>query len=586
VTRQQVAQDAPSIVSQAIASVRGVLAWVALFSALINLLALTGSLFMLQVYDRVLTSRSVPTLIALSILAIGLYAIQGALEIIRSRVLVRVGCLVEEALGPRVCRLVLWLPLRVRVSGDGLQPVRDLDTLRSFLSGPGPTAILDMPWLPIYLAFVFLLHPWLGILATSGAVALIALTFITEALSRAPARAAAAEATSRAALATAGRRNAEVLEAMGFGGNLAMRWLATNERYLATQRRASDVIGGLASVSRVFRAMLQSAILALGAYLVIRGEVSAGAIIASSITASRALAPIETAIANWKAFVAARQSRLRLEDLFRSLPPAPEPLALPPPVATLAVEGLTVSAPGRQGAPIVQNVSFQLSAGDAVGIIGPSAAGKSTLARALVGIWPPLRGAVRLDGATLEQWSSEMRGRHIGYLPQDIELFDGTVADNIARLEENPDPKAVVAAARAADVHDMILRLPDGYQTIVGESGTALSAGQRQRVALARALYRDPFLVVLDEPNSNLDSDGEVALTKAISGVRARGGIVVVIAHRPSAVAAVNLLAILANGTLQNLAPKDEIIRQVVPAQPLRQAYSRAVVGEAGGGAL
>ena len=288
---------APSLVAQAIASVRGVLAWVALFSALINVLALTGSLFMLQVYDRVLTSRSVPTLVALSILAIGLYAIQGALEVIRSRILVRVGCLVEETLGARVCRLVLWLPLRIRVTGDGLQPMRDLDTLSSFLSGPGPSAVLDMPWLPIYLAFVFILHPWLGLLATGGALVLIALTLVAEVLSKGAGPRRATETVARGTLATAGRRNAEVLEAMGFGGNLAARWLATNDRYLAAQRRASDVIGGLASASRVFRAILQSAILGLGAYLVIRGEVSAGAIIASSITASRALSPIETAIA-------------------------------------------------------------------------------------------------------------------------------------------------------------------------------------------------------------------------------------------------------------------------------------------------
>ena len=299
---------APTIVSQALASIRGVLASVALFSALINVLALTGSLFMLQVYDRVLASRSVPTLVALSIITIGLYAIQGGLEIIRSRVLVRVGCHVEQSLGERVYKLVLRLPLKTRLSGDGMQPVRDLDTVRSFLSGPGPAAILDMPWLPIYLGFVYILHPLLGLLATFGAVVLVGLTIATELLSRAPSKAASIETAARFAQANAGRRNAEVLEAMGFGANLTSRWLATNERYLAAQRRASDVIGGLASSSRVFRAILQSAILGLGAYLVIIGEVSAGAIIASSITSSRALAPIETAIGNWKAFVAARQS--------------------------------------------------------------------------------------------------------------------------------------------------------------------------------------------------------------------------------------------------------------------------------------
>jgi ATP-binding cassette subfamily C protein len=570
----------PTVIGQILRSFRGIVAAVALFSALINLLALTGSLFMLQVYDRVLASRSIPTLVALSILTIGLYAIQGALEVIRSRVLVRVGCRVEQRLAPRVYALILRLPLRTRIAGDGMVPVRDLDVVRSFLSGPGPTAILDMPWLPIYLGFVFMLHPDLGLLATFGALVLVGLTIATELLSKAPAKGASAESATRAALAGTAHRNAEVIEAMGLGANLMRRWLSANDRYLSAQRRASDVVGGLSSASRVFRAMLQSAILGLGAYLVIRGEVSAGAIIASSITSARALSPIETAIANWKAFVGARHSRKRLEDLFAALPDAPEPLTLPNPSRNLAVEGLAVTAPGRQGLPIISNVSLELKAGQGVGIIGPSAAGKSTLARALVGVWPAVRGTVRLDGAALDQFSAEGRGRHIGYLPQDIELFDGTVADNIARLDADPDPQAIVAAARAADVHDMILRLPDGYQTRVGEGGSALSAGQRQRVALARALYKDPFLLVLDEPNSNLDSDGEAALTQAIRSVRDRGGIVIVIAHRPSAIAAVDLLAVMANGVLQAFGPKDEVLRHVLPkAQaPLRAAHSNLAV--------
>jgi ATP-binding cassette subfamily C protein len=413
---------------------------------------------------------------------------------------------------------------------------------------------------------------------------LVGLTIVTEVQSKAPAKAANAEAMARVALAGAGRRNAEVIEAMGLAGNLAGRWLAANQRYLQAQRRASDVIGGFSSISRVFRAMLQSAILALGAYLVILGEVSAGAIIASSIASSRALAPIETAIANWKALAAARQSRTRLEETFRLLPEAGRALDLPAPVATLRVEGLAVAAPGRPTSPILQLASFELSAGGGLGIIGPSAAGKSTLARALVGIWTPLRGSIRLDGAALDQWSVESRGRHVGYLPQEVELFDGTVADNIARLDSDPDPQAIVAAARAAGVHDMILRLPEGYQTIVGEGGSALSAGQRQRVALARALYGDPFLVVLDEPNSNLDSDGELALTAAISNVRERGGIVVVIAHRPSAIASVDLLAILANGVLQKPAAKEDVLRQVAPRPQHVRGAPLAAVAEAGRG--
>jgi ATP-binding cassette subfamily C protein len=547
------------------ASLRGVVGAVALFSALVNLLALTGSLFMLQVYDRVLSSRSVSTLVALAIITVGLYVFQGVLDLVRSRLLVRIAAVVDDRLSPRIYDLVLRLPLRASPAGDGLQPVRDLDTLRSFLSGPGPTAILDMPWLPIYLGFVFLLHPSLGLLATGGAVVLVGLTVATEVMSKGPSRAALAEATTRTGLSMAGRRNAEVLEAMGFADTLTRRWLAANGRFQAAHRRASDVIGGLTTISKVFRSILQSAILALGAYLVILGDVSGGAIIAASITAARALAPIETAIANWKALVAARESRRRLEDLAQALPPAPERLPLPDPRHTFSVEGLAVGAPGLQGQPIVHSVTFRLVAGQGLGIIGPSAAGKSTLARALVGAWQPARGHVRIDGASLDQWPPEQRGRHIGYLPQDIELFEGTVADNIARLEEDPDPKAIIAEAQAADVHEMILRLPQGYQTAIGEGGAALSAGQRQRIGLARALYRDPFLVVLDEPNSNLDSDGELALTNAIRAIRARNGIVVVVAHRPSAISAVDLLAVMSNGTVQAFGPKEEIMRQVAP---------------------
>jgi ATP-binding cassette subfamily C protein len=552
-----------TIIGKTLASLRGVLVGVALFSALVNLLALTGSLFMLQVYDRVLSSRSVPTLVALAIVTVGLYTIQGALDFIRARVLVRMGIYVEECLCARVYNFILQIPLKMKEGIDTPQPIRDLDSIRSFLSGPGPTAILDMPWLPFYLGFVFLLHPYLGLTATFGAIVLIGLTITTELLSKKPTREALSQAVARTTLTISGRRNAEVVRAMGFGNNLAARFMAVNARYLSAQKHASDVIGGLSVLSRMFRAVLQSTILALGAFLVIRGEVSAGAIIASSITSSRALAPVELAIAHWKGFLAARQSRRRLDDLFNAFPAPMPPLALPVPTKTVDVENVSVTAPGRQGPPIVYNVSFRLEAGDGLGIIGPSAAGKSTLARAIVGVWPALRGDVRLDGASLEQWDDVDRGRHIGYLPQDIELFEGTVAENIARLESEPDPQTVVAAARAADVHDMILRLPDGYQTPVGESGMSLSAGQRQRIGLARALYGEPFLVVLDEPNSNLDSDGEIALTSAILGVRARGGIAVVVAHRPSAIAAVDLLAVLSNGMLQAFGAKDEVLPKI-----------------------
>ncbi len=567
-----------SELSEALQSLRGCFASVAVFSGVINLLALTGSIFMLQVYDRVLSSRSVPTLVALSIVAAMMYLMQGGLDIVRSRLLVRMGGRVDQILGERVYKAVLTLPLRTAVKGDGLQPLRDLDTMRSFLSGMGPVAILDLPWIPIYLAFVFILHPYLGWLAIAGAVVLICFTAATEVFSKEPAKAAMSEATKRQTLAVAGRRNAEALRAMGFGDRLMLRWSKVNDRHLQAHLRSSDVTGGLSALSKVFRALLQSAILALGAYLTIQGEVSGGAIIASSIVSSRALAPIELAIGNWKAFMAARDARSRLVKILDMLPLKDAPMELPAPRANLLVEGVFCGPPGSQK-PVIQNISLRLEAGQGLGVIGPSAAGKSTLARAIVGAWPVMRGAVRLDGAALDQWEPEQLGRHIGYLPQDIELFEGSIAENISRFEEDADAEAIIAAAKAADVHEMILRLENGYETPIGEDGTALSAGQRQRVALARALYRDPFLVVLDEPNSNLDSEGEAALTRAIQTVRARNGIVVVVAHRPSAIAAVDLVAVMGQGALQAFGPKEEVLQNTLQAAGNRPAPRKAALG-------
>lgn len=563
-------------------TLRGWLWGVGLLSGVINLLALTGSLFMLQVYDRVLSSRSVPTLVALTVIAGVLYLFQGVLDVIRSRLLVRMGSNLEERLGARVHSVLLRLPLVLANRGEGQDPTRDLDTMRNFLTGQGPTALLDLPWMPIYLTFVFMLHPLLGWLATAGALVLIGLTFATDRLSREPTRAAAVQAGKRQSLANADRRNAEVIRAMGFSGRMTMRWLAADARHLSALQDASDVTGGLSAVSRMFRGLLQSAMLALGAWLTIKGEVSGGVIIASSITSSRALAPIDAAIANWRSFLAARQSRDRLQTLLNNLPAEPAPMALPAPRHHLSIETLYAGPPGASK-PLIHNISLKLDAGDGLGIVGESAAGKSTLVRALVGVWPTLKGAVRLDGAAFDQWDSEQLGRHIGYLPQDIELFDGTVAENIARFDDNADPAAIIAAAEAAGVNAMILQLPDGYQTRIGVDGMALSGGQRQRVALARALYGDPFLVVLDEPNSNLDADGEAALTRAIHGIRRRGGIVIVVAHRPSALAAIDLVAVMAGGALQAFGPKDEVLNKTLRQPklvPQQRPSAPAIIGE------
>jgi ATP-binding cassette subfamily C protein len=555
----------------AIAGTRHVLLYVALFSGIVNILALTGPLYMMQVYDRVLSSRSVPTLVMLSLVAGFLYCMQGVLDVVRARILVRLGATLDEKLGERVYRVIVGMPLRMRGGIEGLQPLRDLDAIRNFMTGQGPIAIFDLPWLPVYLLLVYLLHPVLGLFATLGAVVLCLFTWQTDRRSKGPARDLAKEASQRIALAEAGRRNAEVLRAMGLTQRMAQQWLAANDRYLRHQEQLSDVAGGLGSASRIFRLMLQSGLLGLGAYLIIHGEASGGVMLAASFIAARALAPIETAIANWKSFVAARQGAKRLDELLAAFPPAPVPLPLPPPQHQLSVEGVYAAAPGMPR-PIIQNIAFKLEAGQGLGVIGPSAAGKSTLARAIVGVWPLLRGEVRLDGASLEQWSHEALGRHVGYLPQDIELFDGTVGQNIARFHEDAEPEAIIAAARSAGVHEMIVRLPEGYDTRVGEGGAALSAGQRQRIGLARALYGDPFLVVLDEPNSNLDADGEAALTTAIAAVRQRKGIVIVIAHRASAVAAVDLVAVIHNGQLQAFGSKEEVLKTVIRPQPVPDA--------------
>jgi len=553
---------------------------VGVMSCIINLLYLTGSIFMLEVYDRVLPSRSVPTLVGLVVLAAGLYAAQGVLDLIRGRILGRVGTALDEALNARVFDTVVRLPLVVGGRNEGLQPLRDLDNVRAFLGGMGPSAFFDLPWLPLYLAICFAFHVMIGVTALIGAVILVTLTLITEHLTRDPAREAMGLAARRNDFAASSRRNAEVLVAMGMAGRLTRRWSEANEKYLAGNQRASDVASGLGAIAKVMRMMLQSAVLAVGAYLVIHQEATAGIIIASSILSARALAPVDLAIAHWKGFVAARQSWQRLSRLLEQMPPRPQQTMLQAPTSRLAVEGVSIVPPGDQKV-IVQDVNFALSAGNGLGVIGPSGSGKSSLIRALVGVWQPVRGKVRLDGAALDQWSSDVLGRHIGYLPQDVELFAGTVAQNICRFEPDAASDAIIAAAREAGVHDLIIKMRDGYNTEVGEQGHALSAGQAQRVALARALYGNPFLIVLDEPNSNLDTEGDEALTRAVRGARDRGAIVVVVAHRPIGIEGVDQILVLKDGRVQAFGPKETVLAQVlqpraVPASPIK------IVSEAG----
>lgn len=537
---------------------------VGLFSAVINALVLTGSFYMLQVYDRVLPSRSIPTLVGITVLLALLYAAYGALDFARVRALSRIGVSIDRQLRARVMQAVLWVPLKAR-SADAMQPVRDLDQVRSFLSGLGPTALFDMPWLPIYVAIIYLLHPVLGVFAVGAALMLVVLTVMTEMRTKGPTRESAKSGSARLAFGESARRNAEVVRAMGFDQRSIERWEKLNEKYVGDQIAISDASNGIGSVSKVLRLLLQSGILGLGAYLTIKGELSPGSLIACSIILSRALAPIELAIAHWKGFVGMRQSMARLDGLLAALPDEEIQIALPRPKERLTVQEVSVAPPGASQ-PTLFGISFEVQAGEGLGIIGPSAAGKSTLVRALVGVWQPLPrgGGVRLDGATLDQWAPAALGRDIGYLPQDIELFDGTIAENIARLNPNPPSDAVVAAAKTAGVHDMIVHMPDGYQTRIGEGGAKLSAGQRQRIGLARALYGDPFLVVLDEPNSNLDTQGDAALTEAILSVRQRGGIVIVVAHRPSALAGLDKVLALAKGQVQAFGPRDEVLKSVL----------------------
>ena len=564
--RQPIQRPNPSQrseLSQALASCRGAFVATALMSGMSNILMLTGAIFMLEIYDRVLPSRSIPTLVALIALASGLFLAQGLLDIIRGRVLIRVGNRLDEQLSERVYDTVLRLPLKVGNRSDGLQPLRDLDSVRSFLSGAGPTALFDLPWLPIYLAICFAFHPYIGLTALAGAVILGVLTLMTELMTREPTRSATGFAMTRTSLAEAGRRNAEALRAMGMSRPSAAQWSEANRKYMISQQRASDVAGGFGSMSRVLRMMLQSCVLAVGAYLVINQQATAGIIIAGSILAARALAPVDLAIGNWKGFVAARQSWERLTRLLAMFPEQKMPMALQPPAKSLAVETVAAVPPGTERV-VVQDVSFALQSGHGLGIIGPSGSGKSSLARLLIGVWEPARGRVRLDGASIDQWSPDALGPHIGYLPQDVELMAGTVAQNIARFASPLDADAVIAAATAAGVHSLIVGLPEGYETPVGESGSGLSAGQAQRIALARALYGDPFLVVLDEPNSNLDAEGDEALSHAIMGVRARGGIVVVVAHRPSAIASVDQLLMMNQGRAQGFGPKEEILAKLM----------------------
>jgi ATP-binding cassette subfamily C protein len=578
--------------ARAMARYRSGIVAVALFSGLINILTLTGSLFMLAVYDKVLPSRSIPTLIALSLFAAMLYGFHGLFEVLRGRILSRVGSGLEEALGPR---LFSWM-ISQRASGDprvdASAPLRDAETLRGFSASPGPGALFDMPWIPVYLAICFAFHPLIGWTATGGALLLLALTAVTDLLTREPSRRVHGVREDKTRMAEECRRSAEVLEAMSITPALGRRWEGMQSGYLAQQQWLADLGNLLGTITKTTRLMMQSLVLAVGAYLVINMEASGGIMIAGSILMSRALAPIDLAVGHWRAFVTARQAWARLNVVTRDMSAAQSRMALPLPTRSLDLQKVSV-APPLSAQITAHDINVQLQAGDALGVIGTSGAGKSSLVRVIVGVWKPLRGAVRLDGIKMDQWPRDILGRAIGYLPQDVELIAGTVAENIARFQD-AEPSEVIEAARKANVHELIAGLPDGYHTQVGIGGSSLSAGQRQRVALARAMFRDPFLLILDEPNSNLDGAGEAALADAIARARDRGAIVIVVAHRPSIMSAVNKVLFMGPNGQTLIGDRDAVLARVLgrdaietgsAADPQALAGNRNKAGDSGAGA-
>lgn len=529
-------------------------------SGVVNVLALTGSIYMLQIYDRALTSQSVPTLLALSTLAIGLYLIQGVLDVTRSQILVRLGARFDQELAPLAHKVAIDMPRFGFSTSESLERSRDVDNIRHCLASQGPIAAFDLPWMPLYVAFVYFLHPVLGMLALGGAVILSLLTLLTEVMTQAKSAETLKAAIRRGALADSHARNAEVLHAMGFADRAVSRYDNVNREHLELQTRTNDITGSFSGISKVLRMILQSAVLGVGAFLTIQGDLTAGAIIAASVATARALAPVDLIIGQWKNIASARRSYTRLGETLAVIEKAEKKqVALQRPSKTLGIEKITVAVPGT-GTVVLADVGFELKAGQALGLIGPSGGGKSSLVRGITGIWPLIRGNVRLDGASIDQWPRDVLGSFVGYLPQEVALLDGTIAENISRFDDKASDDKILEAARTAGVHDLIVHLPDGYQTELGAGGNALSAGQRQRIALARALYDKPFLVILDEPNSNLDAEGDEALTAAIESVRARGGITIVVAHRPSALVACDMVGVVQGGRLAAFGAKDMII--------------------------
>lgn len=539
-----------------------VFATVIVFSFFINSLLFVSPLYMLQIYDRVISSRSETTLLSLTVLAAILIGVYAALETLRSRLLVRAGLVIDgEIAGPvfnAVHRGNLCQP-----GANHAQSLRDVDTVREFLTGPGLIALCDAPWFPLFVFAAFLLHPWFGYIALGATATTLSLTLLNEIATKKSLNEAGRAASMANQTAQSMSRNAEVLQAMGMLRAIKTSWTQQHGSTLTLQALASDRAGVIVAGTKFFRMFMQTAILGTGAYLVIQRELSAGQMIAASILIGRAMQPIEVVVGNWRGFVAARSAFGRIRGLFSLAGVEPERMSLPRPEGALYIADLIAAAPGRGNPPILKGVSFNLEPGEIIGVVGPSAAGKSSLARVLVGVWPALRGTVRLDGSDLSHWNSEELGRHVGYLPQDVELFAGTVAQNIARFQEI-DTESVISAAQLAGCHNLIQSLAQGYNTQIGEGGQALSGGQRQRIGLARALYGNPSLIVLDEPNANLDAAGEEALLVAIQKLKAKRTTVAIITHKINVLAGVDKILLMADGAVQAFGTREVILPRLV----------------------
>lgn len=544
------------------------------FSAITNLLMLVPSLYMLQVYDRVLASQNELTLLMLTLLMLGAYLLMASLELIRSFVLVRVGARFDMMLNKRVYTAAFEQNLK-KAGGNAGQALQDLTNVRQFLTGNALFAFFDAPWFPIYLIVIFFFQPSLGFLALGGTIVLVVLAVINEKVTRQPLGEANSMAISAGTLATNNLRNAEVIESMGMLPNLIGRWFKMHSKFLHLQADASEKAGMVGAVTKFVQVSLQSLVLGFGALLVLEQEITPGMMIAASILVGRALQPVQQVISVWKTFSGTRSAYERLTALLEANPAREAGMPLPKPLGALSVEGVTAAPPGSN-VPVVKNLSFAIAPGDVLGVIGPSGSGKSTLARLLVGVWPAMMGKVRLDGADIYHWNKAELGPHVGYLPQDIELFGGTVSENIARFGEI-DAEKVVLAAKRAGVHDMILHLPEGYDTRLGDGGAGLSGGQKQRIGLARAMYGDPSVIVLDEPNSNLDDAGEAALVLAVRDLRERGKTIVLITHRTSAISVTSKLLLMREGGAQMFGPTKEVLAALNEANQKQVQAQKAV---------